>query len=116
DGEADIAVIAEASDLSTVVSHVIRHLPDVLILDPHLPDGSSIETIRQLGEQVPGTEIIVLTMEESPFFAQQALDAGAIGLVPKDRADTDLPAAIRRATSGEEYVSARIAAGVDALR
>jgi two-component system response regulator NreC len=55
-------------------------------------------------------------MEASPLFAQHALDAGAVGFVLKDRADSELPEAIRRAAQGGEYISPRVAAGLDALR
>jgi two-component system response regulator NreC len=116
DGEADIDVIAEATTLSAAAAHVSRHLPQVLVLDVRLPNGSNIETIRRLRREAPDTQIVVLTMEESPLFAQQALDAGAVGFVLKERADTELLTAIRRATQGGEYVSPRIAMGLDALR
>jgi two-component system response regulator NreC len=55
-------------------------------------------------------------MEASSAFAQQALDAGALGFVLKDRADDELPPAVRRATRGEEYVSVRVAAALEAIR
>jgi two-component system, NarL family, response regulator NreC len=116
DREDDFQVVAEAADLSTVLRHVPAQLPHVLVLDLRMPEGSSIETIRRLRAQVPDTEIVVLTMEHSPAFAQQALDAGAVGFVLKDKADHELPEAVRRASRGEEYISARIAAGLDALR
>jgi two-component system response regulator NreC len=116
DAEEDVEVVAEAADLSTVMRHVHGHLPHVLVIDLSLPNGSSIETIRRLREQVPDTEIVVSTMEESPLFAQQALDAGAVGFVLKDRADSELLSAIRSAARGEEYISPRVAAGLEALR
>jgi two-component system response regulator NreC len=55
-------------------------------------------------------------MDESPLFAQQALDAGAVAFVLKDRANAELLTAIRRATNGEEYVSPQVAPGLEALR
>jgi two-component system response regulator NreC len=116
DREDGLEVVAEAGDLSTVMQHVPVHLPHVLVLDVRLPNGSTIETIRQLREIVPDTEIVVLTMEESPAFAQHALDAGAVGFVLKDTADAELPDAIRRAAQGEEYISPRLAAALAALR
>ncbi len=116
EGEDDLAVIAEAADLPTAVRHVHGHSPHVLVVDLQMPNGSSVDTIRRLRDQVPETEIVVLTMEASPLFAQQALDAGAVGFVIKDRADTELPAAIRAAASGREYISPQVAAGLDALR
>ncbi len=78
--------------------------------------GSSLETIRRLRSEVPETEIVVLTMELGLAFAQQALDAGTVGYVLKDSADGELPAAVRDAVSGVEYVSPRLADGLDALR
>lgn len=116
DREDDVKVIAEASDISTVLRHVPAHVPNVLVLDLRLPNGSSIEAIRRLRAEVPETEIVVLTMEESPAFAHQAMSAGAIGFVLKDRADSELPVAVRQAARGEEFISSRVAAGLEALR
>lgn len=90
DREDGMEVIAEADDLSSVMRHVAARLPHVLILDLRLPSGSSIATIRRLREQVPDTQIVVLTMEEIPAFARQALDAGAVGFVLKDHSDHEL--------------------------
>lgn len=116
DREDDVEVVAEAADLTSVVRHVHGHTPHVLVLDLSLPNGSSVETIRRLRAHVPETEIVVLTMEQSPLFAQQAIDAGAIGFVLKDRADSELPTAVRQAATGAEYISPRVAVAVEALR
>jgi two-component system, NarL family, response regulator NreC len=112
----DVEVIAEAVDLSAVVDHVRRHAPRVLVLDLRLPKGSNIAMIAQLRKRFPETEVVVMTMEESPLFAQRAIDAGATGFVVTDRADTELVTAVRLAACGQEYVSARVASGLDALR
>ena len=55
-------------------------------------------------------------MDDSPVFAQRALAAGALGFVSKDLADGELPQAVRAAARGEEYVSPRVAARLDALQ
>lgn len=115
-GEDDVEVVAEAVDISSVTRHVYGHTPRVLVLDLEMPGGSSIETIRRLRDQVPDTEIVVVTMERSPAFAERAIAAGAIGFVLKDRADDELGVAVRRAARGEEYVSSHVAAAVEALR
>ncbi len=115
ESEQDVDVIAELVDLPAVLRHVGQHVPNVLVLDLRLPNGSSIAMIRQLRARFPQTEVVVLTMEESPMFAQHAIDAGAIGFVLKDRADTDLLTAVRLAARGEEYVSPRVASGLEAL-
>lgn len=115
ESEQDVDVIAEAIDLAAVMRHVGRHIPHVLVLDLRLPNGCSIEMIRQLRVRFPETRVVVLTMEESPLFAQRAIEAGAIGFVLKDRADTELLSAVRLAAGGKGYVSPRVASGLDAL-
>ncbi len=115
DGEPGVEVIAEAEDLDTVVRHVHGYQPHVLVLDLGLPDGSSSEAIRQLRERAPATQIVVVTMEDNPAFAQRALAAGAIGFVVKDRADEELPQAIRMAALGEQYLSPALASRLDDL-
>jgi len=109
-------VIAEAAEISQVMRHVHGHRPHVLVLDLQMPSGSSIDAIRRLRAEVPGTEIVVLTMQRSPAFAKHALDAGAIGFVLKDNADTELPVAVRHAVQGRRYVSPHVAAGVSRLQ
>jgi DNA-binding NarL/FixJ family response regulator len=116
DVERTVTVIDEASDLSSAVEHVERDQPRVLVLDLDMPNGSTIETIQRLRTKVPWTEIVVLTMEESASVAQQLLAAGAIAFVVKDRAETELLEAVRRAARGQEFVSARVAAGLEVLR
>ncbi len=116
DGEDDVRVVAEAGDIATVQLAVQGETPQVLVLDLQMPNGSSIEMIRSMREQAPSTEVVVLTMEASPVFAQQALDAGAMGFVLKEHADLDLSEAVRSAATGEEYVSPQVAAGLEALR
>jgi two-component system, NarL family, response regulator NreC len=115
-GQDGIAVVAEAGDLFSAIRHVKGHAPRVLLLDLRLAGGSSIETIKRIRAEAPETEIVVATMEDSPVFAQHAIDAGAIGYVLKDNADGELSHAIQSAARGEQYVSPRVAARLHALR
>jgi two-component system, NarL family, response regulator NreC len=115
DNAPGVEVIAEADDLASVVRHVHGHHPHVLVLDLGMPDGSSVEAIGQLREREPETQIVVLTMQDNPVFAQRALAAGALGFVAKELADSELPQAVRAAALGEEYVSPRVASRLDAL-
>ncbi len=114
--EPEVTVVAEAGELSAAGREIGGHLPQVLVLDLHTRGGASIEAIRSLSERSPQTAIVVVTMEDSPVFAQRALAAGALGYVSKDLADEELPNAVRAAASGEQYMSPRIAARLDALQ
>jgi two-component system, NarL family, response regulator NreC len=116
DGERDLRVVAETDDLASTVRHVHGHQPQVLVLDLSMPDGSSVETIGLLRARVRDTQVVVLTMDDNPVFAQRALAAGALGYVLKDQADVGLPLAVRAAVRGEEYVSPSVAARLSGLR
>lgn len=116
ESEQDIAVIAEAQDLTTAVSHVHSDRPHVLALDLSMPDGSGLDAIGELRERAPDTQIVVLTMNDSPMFAQRALAAGAVGLVLKNHADSEFSEAVRAAAREEEYVSPRVANRLQTLR
>jgi two-component system response regulator NreC len=110
DREDNLEVVAEAGDLASVMREVRSQLPRVLVIDLSMSNGSSMEAIQALRATMPGTEIVVLTMEESTVFAQQAIRAGAIGFVLKHAAEEELPTSVRRAARGEAYVSPRVAA------
>lgn len=115
DGEADIDVIAETDSLQAVMGHVNARRPDVLVLDLGMGDhGSGIEALARVHREARETHIVVLTMNDDPAFATRVLDNGAMGLVLKDMADSDLPAAVRDASGGKRYVSPSLAAKLGA--
>jgi two-component system, NarL family, response regulator NreC len=116
DREQEVEVVGEAGDLASVVRHVEGDRPQVLLLDLSMPGGSSVETIGQLRERAPATQIVALTMEDDPVFAQRAFAAGAIGFVMTERSDAELLQAIRSAARGEEYISPQVADRLDAIR
>jgi two-component system, NarL family, response regulator NreC len=116
DGEDDVEVVGEAEDLASVVRLVEGDQPQVLLLDLSMPGGSSVEAISRLRERVPATQVVALTMEDDPVFAQRALAAGAVGFVMTERSDAELLQAIRSAARGEEYISPQVAPRLDAMR
>ncbi len=101
-------VVAEARDLALTAQHIAAHRPDVLVLDLHMPDGSSVELISELARRRPRTHVVVVSAEDALGFAQRALGAGADGYVLKERADGELADAVSAASRGAQYVSAPI--------
>lgn len=110
DEEVGFEVVAEAGDVDGARRYVRGHHPDVLVLDLNMPGGSSLEAIPLILEESPETAIVVLTMQDDPAFARQALLAGALGYVLKEAADTELIEAVRRAAVGETYLNPRLGA------
>ena len=100
DSEPDFEVVAEASDIESAKRYVRGHHPKVLVLDLNMPGGSSLEAIPILRQESPDTQIVVLTMQQEPAFAREALGAGALGYVLKEAADDELVEAVRNAAAG----------------
>jgi DNA-binding NarL/FixJ family response regulator len=116
DGEEGVEVVGEADDLASVARRVEGDRPDVLLLDLSMRGGSSVEAIGRLRERAPATQIVALTMEDDPVFAQRALAAGAVGFVVTERSDAELLQAIGAAARGEQYISPQMAPRLDAIR
>ena len=106
DAEQDFEVVASVGDVDTAIRTTRGHKPDVLVLDLNMPGGSSLEAIPKILEASPGTHITVLTMQDEPAFARQALGAGALAYVLKEAADDELVEAVRRAAAGQTYHAA----------
>ncbi len=110
DAEPDLEVVAEAGDADAAERYVRGHKPEVLILDINMPGGSGLDAIPHILRDVPGTKIVVLTMQRDPAFARQALSAGAVGYVLKSAADEELVLAVRLAAKGETYLNPQLGA------
>lgn len=110
ESETGLQVLAEAGTVPDALRMTRAHRPDVLLLDLTMPGGSSLAAIPALREELPATAIVVLTMQNDPSFARQALQAGALGFVLKEAADDELLEAIRLAAAGETYLNPRLGA------
>jgi two-component system response regulator NreC len=110
DGEDGFEVVAEAGEVDEARRFVRGHHPDVLVLDLNMPGGSSLEAIPELRDEFPATQVVVLTMQQEPAYAREAIAAGALGYVLKQAADGELVQAVRLAAAGESYLNPRLGA------
>ena len=114
DAEPDFEVVAETGDVASTIRSVRGHKPSVLVLDLNMPGEPSLPAIPAILEASPETRIVVLTMQDEPAFAREALRAGAMGYVLKEAADAELVQAARAAAEGRTYLNpglgARLAA------
>lgn len=114
EAEAGFEVVAEAANLDDARRYVRGHHPHVLVLDLNMPGGSSLDHIPSIRGEFPDTQIVVLTMQNEPAYARQALSAGALGYVLKEAAEEELVEAIKRAAVGDTYLNPRLGARVAA--
>ena len=114
DREEDLEVVAEAGDVADAHRYVRAHRPDVLILDLNMPGDPSLPAIPVFLEESPKTHVVVLTMQEDPAFAREALQAGASAYVLKEAADDELVQAVRAAAAGGIFLTPQLGARIAA--
>lgn len=109
--EDGLEVVAEAGDTDSALRAVLGYKPDVLVLDLNMPGTrTSLEALPLVRERSAETATVVLTMQNDPEFARQALRTGALGYVLKDAADAELVEAVRRAADGQTYLNPTLGA------
>jgi two-component system response regulator NreC len=114
ESEAGLEVVAEADDIESARRYTRGHKPDVLVLDLNMPGGSTLDAIPEIRAESPETKIVILTMQNEPAYAREALGAGVLGYVLKEAADTELVEAVKRAAAGDTYLNPRLGARVAA--
>jgi two-component system response regulator NreC len=110
DAEDDLTVVSEAGDVAVTERRVATYQPDVLVLDVNMPEGSSIPAIPRILAASPDTRIVILTMQNEPELAREALQAGATGYVLKESARAELILAVRYAAVGRTYLNPELGA------
>jgi two-component system, NarL family, response regulator NreC len=110
DADDRLQVVAEAGTVPDAERLTRAHRPTVLVLDLNMHGESGLEAIPRIRENSPDTAIVVLTMQDDPGFARQALQSGALGFVLKEAADEELLQAIHLAAGGDTYLNPRLGA------
>jgi two-component system, NarL family, response regulator NreC len=105
EAQGEFEVVAEAGDVDSARRYLLGHRPDVLVLDLNMPGEDSLEAIPSFREASPETRIVVLTMQQDPAFAREALRQGVLGYVLKEGAHDELVTAVRMAASGRTYLT-----------
>lgn len=105
---ADYEVLDLVQDGADVVDAVLRHKPDVLLLDLSLPNRNGIDLLAELIKARPELRVLVLTMHVDPHLSDMAMSLGARGFVPKNSGLEELRTAIEIIREGGKYVSPKI--------
>lgn len=84
---------------------------DLVLLDLSLPGSSGLSALESLREQFPAMPVVVLSASDDPAVVIGALDAGAMGFIPKTSSNELMISALRLVFSGGIYVPPQAIAG-----
>ncbi|WP_426565929.1 response regulator [Angustibacter sp. McL0619] len=102
--EDDIEVVGESASAREATRRIPALRPDVALLDARLPDGSGIDTCRDVRSVDPTIAVLIVTSYDDEQALAAAVAAGAAGYVLKDIKGNDLVSSIRRAAAGESLI------------
>lgn len=105
DAERDLEVVGEASTVQQALGRVAATLPDLVVLDVRLPDGSGIDLCRSILSAHPDTRCIMLTAYDDDQASYAAVLAGASGYVLKDIRGQKLIESIRAVAAGRTLIT-----------
>jgi DNA-binding NarL/FixJ family response regulator len=105
----DIVVIGEASEVGPAVELIRERMPDVVLLDVHLPGGGGRYVIEGVRKTDPGIKFLALSASDAAEDVVAVVRAGARGYVTKAIAPDELSEAIHRVAGGDVVFSPRLA-------
>jgi DNA-binding NarL/FixJ family response regulator len=106
----EIEIVAEAHTVAEAHALAAEHVPDVVLMDLNLPDGSGIDATRDLLASHPDVRVLVITMSAEDDAVVAAMRNGARGYVVKGAGRADLIGAVTTVAAGGAVFSPTVAA------
>lgn len=111
ESDSSIEVVASEDRGDRALESILRHRPDVAVVDVLLPRLSGLSIVERLGD-ASVTRCMILTSRHSHSLVNQALRVGALGYVLKSASPQQLVEAIRAVAGGLYYLSPAVAGHV----
>jgi DNA-binding NarL/FixJ family response regulator len=105
---AGMEVVGEAATGREAVELTRELKPDVVVMDISMPDLNGLEATRQILSELPGTEVLILTMHQSEQLVRQVLDTGARGYMLKADAGRELVMAVEALRQHQPFLTTKV--------
>lgn len=105
----DMKVVAEAENGFQIMEKLGTLACDVILLDISMPGKNGLEVLRDIREQRPEIQVLMLSMYPEEQYALRALRSGAAGYITKSSAPDELIQAVRKVAIGGKYVTTSLA-------
>ena len=107
-GQDGMEVVGEAVDGESALEQARLLQPDVVVMDISMPGGGGVTATRKIRAELPGVQVVALSLYSERVYVRAMLDAGASGYVVKDSIVRDLVPAIQSIAAGKRYLSPEI--------
>lgn len=105
--EKDLTPCGEADSAEEALDMILETSPDLVLIDLSLPGMSGTEFIKVLKDRCPKSSCVILSGHHEREYADQALEAGALGYIVKSNAEEILEG-VRCSAAGERFLSREI--------
>jgi DNA-binding NarL/FixJ family response regulator len=110
--QADMEIVAEASNGREAIEQFRAHRPDITLMDLQMPEMSGIDAIIAIRAEFPEARLIILTTHAGDVQVSRGLKAGARGYLLKASLRKELLETVRAVHSGHKRLSPEIAAEI----
>lgn len=101
------AAIKEVANNKELLVMLQDWVPDLLILDLQMTDGSALDHLERICKEHPEMRVLVYSMRSEAVYAQRVMSLGSVGFLSKESSEDEVVRAIRRVLQGLDYMSAR---------
>jgi two-component system, NarL family, response regulator len=108
--QANMEVVAEASDGEVAIALYEQHRPDVMVLDLRMPKRDGVAVVQRVLKINPKACILIMTTYDGDKDIFQCLSQGAKGYLLKDAPRQEILYAIRAVSEDRSYTSFTVAA------
>jgi DNA-binding NarL/FixJ family response regulator len=113
--EGDLQIVGLAHTGADGLALSRREQPQVVLMDYRLPDTTGTEAAAKLSDELPGTAVVIMTIDPSDQAMLEAVESGASGFLSKTQGVQAVTDAVRRAAGGEMLIPAATIARLLAL-
>ena len=106
---AEVEVVGAASDVDNAIEMIRARVPDVVLIDVHMPGGGGARVITEVLATNPDIRFLALSVSDAPEDVIATIRAGARGYVTKTIAPDELVEAVRAVAAGDAVFSPRLA-------
>src|SRR5580700_3877369 len=103
----EVEVVGEADEVAAAIEMIGERLPDVVLVDVHMPDGGGQAVIESVKRHHPEVLFLALSVSDAPEDVIAVIRAGARGYVTKTISGPDLIEAVLRVAAGDAVFSPR---------